>query len=161
MSQDRINRIIHTFNEIRANLIQELAKMDEGEFEWEPKPGMKSIKAQIQEVAHMEFVCRDHAKTGITPDWQTAVTWPGEDVESHIEVLGKVRSDSLEYLRSLADSDLDEHVELPEKWKAWWGSESIAREEFFRWIGRHEYYHVGQITTFLWTLGKNPYDEAG
>lgn len=161
MSKDRVNRIVFALNQIREELVERLRSMDQGEFEWVPRPGMKSAKDQIREVVHMEIVCIGHAKTGETPDWETAVEWTGDDVESHIAVLEKVRGETLEYLQDLSDEDLDKHVELPEKWKPWWETDSIAIEEFARWVARHEYYHIGQITTHLWTLGKNPYETAG
>ena len=159
MAMSRIERIVHEFDSVRNELTEQLDKVDAEEFDWAPRPGMKSIKAQLDEVGRMEKVLLEHVKTGDRPTWEDSLSWLGEDVASYKKVLEDVRGQLKAHLAEFSDADLDHPIALPEPWVKFWGVEEMAREEYFRWLIRHEYYHAGQITAFLWTLGKNPYDE--
>jgi hypothetical protein len=43
-----------------------------------------------------------------------------------------------------------------EQWQVYW-SDAIEPEETVRWITRHEDYHLGQIISYRWLLGDDPY----
>jgi len=129
------------------------------EFVWEPRPGMKSVKAQLEEVGIMEKIHTHLLNTGDVLKWQAAITWSGEDVDSIFNDLDNIRKETNAYLESCSDEDFFTIRPMPEQLQAWWGKE-FAPEKMIRWILRHEYYHVGQITYNRWMLGHNPYDEA-
>ena len=159
MAMSRAERIVHEFDSVRSEMNEQLDRVETEEFDWAPRPGMKSIKSQLDEVGRMEKVILEHVRTGDRPTWDDSLSWPSEELSDYRKVIEEVRSDLKSYVSGLSDADLDGSVALPEPWVKFWGLEEMAREEFFRWLIRHEYYHAGQITAFLWTLGKNPYDE--
>ncbi len=129
------------------------------EFVWEPRPGMKSVKAQLEEVGIMEKIHTRMLNTGDVLNWQTAVTWSGEDVDSIFSDMANIRKETNDFLESCSDEEFFTVKPMPEALQAWWGKE-YAPEAMIRWILRHEYYHVGQITYNRWMLGHDPYDEA-
>jgi len=160
MSRTRAGRVLHEFDDVRGELLERMRQVAPDEFDWVPRPGMKSIRAQLDEIGRMEKIVLEHVKTGTRPSWEDALTWPGDSIAEYISVLDQVRDELKEHITGMSDSDLDHLIKLPEKWVQYWKVVEMAREEYLRWIIRHEYYHVGQVTVLLWILGKNPYDES-
>jgi hypothetical protein len=56
----------------------------------------------------------------------------------------------------LSDYELAEAIPVPSGWAPFVGDTTLEREELFRWLARHEYYHLGQIVTYRWIQGFDP-----
>ncbi len=68
----------------------------------------------------------------------------------------------LDHLSTAADESLSKTHRFDSNWAKFFGTTDIELEELIRWIARHEYYHLGQIITYGWIQGRNPYrDRAG
>lgn len=76
--------------------------------------------------------------------------WSGEDLQSTLADLEKIRQETLQFLGRCTDADLEKtHKVSPDR--------ELETEEIFRLVARHEYYHLGQIIYNRWQLGYNPY----
>lgn len=151
-------RLLKELKEIREELLETARPIKPEEFDWPPRPGMKSAKALLQEIGTMEKVCLSVLAGGPELEWEKAVQWSGNDLNSILKDLEDIRRETLRYLDSLSDDDLHKPVEMPESWHQYAGPR-LEPEEVIRWIARHEYYHLGQLIYNRWLLGYSPYKE--
>src|SRR5205823_4012264 len=140
----------------------EVAKLKPEEFDWSPKPEleMKTCKGLLQEIGTMEQLCIGWLVDQQMADWATAVSWSGDTAESTIKDLDAIRAKTLGYLNGCTEEQLETPVPLPESWYQYFPDTVIEPEELLRWVCRHEYYHLGQLITYRWILGDNPYKPA-
>lgn len=152
-------RLIQDLNGIRTELAAEIQRLKPDEFDWAPRPDMKSFRALLHEIGTMEKVCVGWLIHQAVLDWKDAESSLGLDRDepgTAIEALGRVREETQSYLNSCSEETLQTPVLLPEEWHVYWGP-TLEPEEMIRWVARHEYYHLGQFITYRWTLGDNPY----
>jgi uncharacterized damage-inducible protein DinB len=149
-------RLLKELKEIRDELFETARSIKPEEFEWHPRPGMKSAKALLQEIGATEKICLSVLAGGPKLEWEKAVRWSGDDLNSILKDLESIRQETLRYLDSLSDDDLHKPVAMPESWHQYTGPR-LEPEEMLRWIARHEYYHLGQLIYNRWLLGYNPY----
>jgi len=142
---------------IRSELIETAQGIKPEEFAWEPRPGMKSAKALLQEIGVMERLHTLFLTKNELADWQSAVQWSGEGVADVLDDLQAIRAETLEFLNGCSEEDFTSPRAIPEPWQQWWGKEA-SPEAMLRWIARHEYYHLGQLIYNRWLLGYNPYE---
>ena len=134
------------------------------EMDWAPGPEMKSCRALLQEMGTMERVCirwLTEQKSLSWPETWESVAWPGSDPEAALASLDRVREETLGYLERTSEEQLQTPIPLPEGWEGYFGGPTVEPEEMVRWIGRHEYYHLGQLITYRWIRGDNPYKREG
>ena len=72
-------------------------------------------------------------------------------------MLAEVRQVTLTYLDSLSTAQLEEEVEFRGGWFGSMGLTRVPHAEIFLHVADHEWYHVGQITGYLWVRGIDPY----
>ena len=63
-------------------------------------------------------------------------------------------------MNGVTEESLQTPTPLPESWKQYFPVADIEPEELIRWVCMHEYYHLGQIITYHWIRGDNPYKRA-
>ena len=143
--------------EIRKELLETAEPIKSEEFAWEPRPGMKSAKALLQEVGAMEKMHTAFLAQGKSLDWNDAVKWSGESVQAILSDLKKIREETLVFLKKCSDKDFEGPRAIPEPWQQWWGAEA-SPEAMLGWIRQHENYHLGQLIYNRWILGYNPYE---
>ncbi|MEX2242250.1 MAG: DinB family protein [Fimbriimonadaceae bacterium] len=73
------------------------------------------------------------------------------------EVLRTVRAGTLEFLGSLSEEELATPAPFPERWFESLRLPSVPLSEAFRSIAQHEWYHTGQLVSYLWARGDDPY----
>lgn len=152
-------RLLKELKEIREELVETARQIKPEEFDWRPRPDMKSAKALLQEIGTMEKICVNVLAGGPKLEWEKAVNWSGDDLKAILKDLESIRKETLRYLDSLSDEDLHKPVEMPESWHQYTGPR-WEPEEMLRWVARHEYYHLGQLIYNRWLLGYNPYKEV-
>ncbi|MCI2430868.1 DinB family protein [Candidatus Acetothermia bacterium] len=152
-------RLLKELKEIREELLKTSRSMKPEEFDWPPRPGMRSAKALLQEIGATEKVCINVIAGGPPLKWETAVKWSGDNLKSILKDLASIRKETLRYLDSLSHDDLHKPVEMPESWHRYTGPRREP-EEMIRWVARHEYYHLGQLIYNRWLLGYNPYKQS-
>ena len=73
------------------------------------------------------------------------------------EVLAETRKATVKYLDSLSDQDLEMPVKFPTDWWEGLGLAELPLHEVFRNVAMHEWYHTGQLVSYLWSRGDDPY----
>ena len=156
-------RIRHDLIAIRQEVRTEVLRIPVGMFGWAPAPGMKPYRDIILEIGVMERESRILLETGRVPGWQPmwdSLSESAERPDLLLNAMDEDRSALLAYLFHARDSDLQATLLIPADWQAFFGTEAVEREELLRWIVRHEYYHLGQIITYNWLRGDDPYKRA-
>lgn len=153
----RKEQIQTELDEIRQELLDTAKGIKPEEFTWEPRPGMKSAKALLQEIGAMEKIHTVFLAQNTIISWENAVPWSGESLQAVVSDLQTIRQETLTFLRLCSDRDFESPRPIPEPWQQWWGKEA-SPEMMLRWVARHEYYHLGQLIYNRWLLGYNPYN---
>lgn len=151
------DRLLYDLNEVRKELSEEVAKLKPEEFNYAPKEDMKSCKALLQEIGTMEKICITWVTKQQMLEWDTAASWTGDDANAIIADLSAIRGETLAYLAASTEGSLQAGAPVPDVWKQYMPFEAIEPEEMIRWVTRHEYYHLGQLISYRWILGDNPY----
>jgi len=99
-------RLLRELKGIRDELQEVTRKLQPEEFDWQPRPGMKSAKGLLQEIARMEKICVNVAMGGPKLEWERAVSWSGTDVNAILNDLDAVRSETVRHLQSISDERL-------------------------------------------------------
>jgi uncharacterized damage-inducible protein DinB len=140
------------FDEILDRLTPELLP-------WSPSPGMRTIAGQIVEIVGTEIQLIASLKDLPWIDDDEAAMMMGDtnSLDDLRQATLEFRRQTLEYLDSLTEAQLAEEVQFGAGWLGSLGLPTIPRSEVFLNIADHEWYHVGQLTSYLWAHGDNPY----
>ena len=153
-------RLLYDLNGVREELLSEARRFKSDEFDWTPAPGMRSCKALLQEIGTMEKVCVHLARNGETLDWGTIteeLEAKSESISTLLSALEEIREETRAYLNAVTEEELETPIALPKSWQQYFDSPAVEPEELVRWVCRNEYYHLGQLIIYRWTLGDNPY----
>lgn len=80
-----------------------------------------------------------------------------DSLTAYRDLLTAVRNDTLSLIDSLTDQELESGVAVPQPWFESLRLPLTPRSEVIRSISAHEWYHVGQIVSYLWSRGDDPY----
>ena len=124
--------------------------------EWSPAPGMRTIAGQLVEIIAVEAPLVPYLKTGhlLTEAEIEAIVGDAQNLNNLLHVLTEVRQRTLDYLNSLTEEELSEIVPSGDAWFGTLWLPAMPRAEHFLNIAEHEYYHVGQLITYLWCKGE-------
>ena len=154
---------------IRASLLstrKELAEvfphLSDEILPWAPAEGMRTIKGQINEIIGTEIQIMDrllgkprHPYSKIEQDLDSLYT-----VKGLLEMLAKVREETLQFLDSRTEEELSAQIEVSADTASYMELEHVPLSEMIRYLVRHESYHTGQLVSYLWASGNNPYTWA-
>lgn len=148
-------RLGHT----RAALDEVLAHLSPDSMTWAPREGMRTMAGQLVEIAATEIQILARLIEGRSPSDDEVRGQIGayEDLDILRDFLAKVRRETLAYLCTLSDDQLAESVDI----RGWHESIGLARTpraEIFISVAQHESYHTGQLVTYLWAKGDDPYE---
>jgi uncharacterized damage-inducible protein DinB len=152
-------RIRKDLDDIRTELLQTVQGLTPDDLNWVPQPGleMKSFKQILQEIGTMEkLTCRmaiDQEMLDWGAVWQTL---EANDLETLLSGLKAIRAETLAFLDTCTEAQLETPVPLPAEWQGYFDAPIVEPEVLLRWIVRHEYYHVGQLVIYQWQRGHNP-----
>jgi len=154
------DRLLFDLASTREELLGEVRRIKPEDYDWAPADGMKSFHEMIGEMITMELLSVSLLAKGVEISWSATseqVEKEAADVASAIAVLERTRAETLAYLDTCTEDTLETPIHLPESWHGYFDTPDVEPEEIVRWIVRHEYYHMGQIITYLWMKGDNPY----
>ena len=154
------DRLLYDLNEVRKELTQVVNRIPPDDLDWAPRPDMKSYRGLLLEIGVMEQISIRWLTRQQEGDWkaiQNSIAWPDNEPASALRALEQVRAETLDYLNACTEERLQTPVPLPQSWHQYFNSPVVEPEELLRWIIRHEYYHLGQVITYRWTQGDNPY----
>jgi len=126
---------------------------------WAPREGMRTIGGQLVEIIEVESqlvpVLRD-GKT-LTDEETAEIVGDATSLDGLRGALERVREQTLAYLATLSEADLMSDASPTQWYGAYW-PKACPLGEHFRNIAEHEFYHAGQLMSYLWAKGDNPYD---
>ena len=133
-----------------------LRRLTPEHLEWSPSPGMRTIAGQLVEIIEVEVPLVPYLKTGyyLTEAEVAAIVGDAHDLNHLLRVLTEVRQNTLDYLNSLTQEELSESVPSGDAWFGTLWLPAMPRAEHFLNMAEHEYYHVGQLITYLWCRGE-------
>src|SRR5258708_2711044 len=137
---------------VRRDLDRVLAHLTQEMFLWAPRDGMRTIQNQLFEIAGKEVELLAYARAGGQEEWVEVENYGGREatLQGMKDVLKEARQATLAFLDSLSDKDLDAPVQFPTEWWEGLGLPELPLHEVFRSIAMHEWYHTGQLVSYLW-----------
>lgn len=147
----------------RQDLDQVLARLTDADTTWAPREGMKTVGDLLLEIANKDREIIGWLKNSEWPDDEPDPFDAGTATLAEMKAgLASTRKDSLAYIDSLPEDRLDDVISLPERW---WEALRLLEcpvSEMLRNISAHEWYHTGQLVTYLWSRGDDPetWDES-
>ena len=147
------------FNVPRRYLNAILSRLSEADLAWSPAEGMRTVAGQLLETANKEKECLAWLKQGggDWPDGSPDAFDKTADLKEIKAAFESLRAETLAYIDSLSEAELEEPISSPEGWWEAMGLTRCPRSEVLRNIAAHEWYHAGQLITYLWLRGDNPY----
>lgn len=148
------------FHLVRRDLEPIVSRLSPDLLDWAPAPGMRTLGGQIVEIVATEIQLVELLRNDRQLSDPEAAALIGDT--TNLEVLRgallTVRRQTLEVLDSLTPEQLAEEIPFEGGWFASLMLPEVPRAEIFLNIADHEWYHVGQLTSYLWARGENPYD---
>ena len=144
---------------VRRDLNQIMTRITPEMLDWAPAAGMRTVAGQIIEIVGTEYQLIVLLKQGrllSDPEAAERIGDPASLANLRRAMLD-IRRESLEYLDSLSESDLEHEVAFNGGWFGSLTLSTIPRAEVFVNVSDHEWYHVGQLTSYLWFRGDDPY----
>jgi len=135
-----------------------LNRLTDTDLPWAPIEGMRTVAGQLLEIANKEKEGLVWLREGVWPDGGPDAFDPETATLEKIKVaLKSLRADTFAYIDSLSEAELGELMRSPERWWEALRLEQCPKSEVLRNIAAHEWYHTGQLITYLWLRGDNPY----
>ncbi|MFM9874120.1 MAG: DinB family protein [Fimbriimonadaceae bacterium] len=145
---------------VRGELMEAVDRLDDSMLAWAPGPGMRTIHGQLVEILMTEVSLQERisgrerrAVKEIEAPFRAAESVSGLKV-----LLDEVRQETLRLLELREASGMDDVIEVSAGFASWLGLETVIASELFRHIARHEAYHAGQLVSYLWARGDDPYE---
>jgi uncharacterized damage-inducible protein DinB len=127
----------------RQDLDGVLARLGDADLLWSPREGMPTIAIQ----------------TGVWPDeGPDAFAVQSATLEEIKAAMAALRVETYRYIDSLHDTELEQPIPNPNRWREALRMTDCPLSEVLRNIAAHEWYHTGQLITYLWLRGDNPDD---
>jgi uncharacterized damage-inducible protein DinB len=148
------------FARVRRDLDQIVDRLTPDLLDWAPLEGMRTISGQIVEILEIEIPMVPRLQDGrrLSEDEINQSVGDPASLDSLKRRLKEVRQQTLNYLDSLSESDLEEEVSYGGRWFGSFWLPVLPRGEVFLNVVEHEFYHIGQLTSYLWARGDNPYN---
>lgn len=159
MTSDLHLRLENRLAIVREDLEQVLSRLDDTLLDWAPTAGMRTVRGQLLEIAGTERQLMAWIKEGREIPYQEAMDFgdASDSLAGLTAALNEVRLDTLTYLRRLSESELMKPRPFPEGWFESLRMAEVPLEEPIRSLAQHEWYHVGQLVSYLWSRGDDPY----
>ena len=144
---------------VRRDLDRVFAQLTDEMLPWAPTEGMRTVQGQLFEIVCKEIELLSYAKGWGREGWVEVEEFGGREksIEGYKEVFAETRRETLAYLDSLSESGLEAPVQFPTDWWEGCGLPEMPLHEVFRTIAMHEWYHTGQLVSYLWSRSDDPY----
>jgi len=144
------------FASVRQDLRKALDRLQEEDLDWAPKEGMPAIRGLLLEIANKEVEVLGWVATGVWPDDYDGAFGENASLALIHSRLEEIRAETLLLIDSLGEAGLRRPISPPERWWEALRLPECPFDEILRNIAAHEWYHTGQIVTYLWIRGDNP-----
>ena len=144
---------------VRNDLEEVMGRLHEGDLPFAPSEGMRTIGGQLAEIAGTERQLLAWLRDGEIIPFEKANAFyeRAGSLAGMRDALNEVRSETLSYLDSLSEEELETPTSMPKGWYESLGADAVPPSEVFRSLAQHEWYHVGQLVSYQWFRGDDPY----
>lgn len=145
---------------VRSDLVETYPHLTDELLPWAPAEGMRTVQGQFVEMISTERAITDRLR-GVAsgnPDEEDAPLWAAKTVADLIALLDQTRALTLQLLDQTAEEELHAKVQVSQGFAGYLQLETVTAAALFSFIARHESYHAGQLVSYLWARGDNPYD---
>jgi uncharacterized damage-inducible protein DinB len=146
------DKIIDLWDQIREGTIETINKFTDQDLAFNAFEGGYSVGEIIHHIAQEEF---GEIQYGLTYKLDNFPSHFGDEdyktIDSLQELLSNTHDETLDYLRSLTDS------ELKDEFEAQWG-ERKPLVDFVIHVIEHEIHHRGELSLILGLLGREGFD---
>lgn len=154
------DQIRANLSSVRKELEEVLSHLTDETLAWAPAEGMRTVQGQLVEIIGTEAYALGKLKG---QSLQAYEALEGElleckSLEGLKRKLKDTRQVTREYLDTLSESELETPANVSEEFSNWIDLNPTPVSEVLRYIARHEAYHTGQLVSYLWAKGDNPYN---
>lgn len=145
---------------VRKDLAEVFPRLTDDMLDWAPGAGMRTIQGQFVEMMTTEhaIVHRLQGKPRLSAEEMDAPYLAIKTVEGLIAKLNEERNETLAYLDSLDEAGVNAMAQdFSDGFLNWLDLNPCPVAELLRFIARHESYHAGQLVSYLWARGDDPY----
>jgi uncharacterized damage-inducible protein DinB len=145
---------------VRKELSEVFPHLTDDLLDWAPTDAMRTIQGQLVEIMATEQNAYERLSGLPRRPYEEveAPFWEIKSVSGLIEKLTEIRNQTLRLLDSIDDGALNAPAETSTDFADWLELHPVPVSEVFRFLARHESYHCGQLVSYLWARGNNPYD---
>ncbi len=150
--------VLARLEKVREGLDEAIGRLRDDFLDWAPTEGMRTVRDQLLEIAGTEIQLL--AKLRGEPD----ISWEETDARTDASSLAGLkkgletaRNDTLSFIDSASDEQLESPAGIPAGWHESLGLTDAPVGEVLRGLAQHEAYHTGQLVSYLWARGDNPY----
>ncbi len=139
----------------RLDLDEVTSRLTQADVNWAPATGMRTIGGQLVEIidTEMQFIVKLKTGLSFTAEQGRARIGDTSSLSVLLASLVSTRAETVAYIESLSATELQEEV----PWYAWSGLTTASRADALASILLHESYHTGQLVSYLWSRGDDPY----
>lgn len=144
---------------VRADLDEVMSRLTDDLLEWAPTSRMRTVHGQLAEIAGTEIQILHWIKNQEALSFEQATVGFADvaSIDAWRQTLHDQRQETLRYLDSLTEDDLNELVEFPSDWFEALQLPAVPLSEGISSIAQHEWYHAGQLVSYVWSRGDDPY----
>ena len=144
---------------VRTDLAETFPRLSDDLLEWAPAEGMRTVQGQFVELISTERSITERIKGAprIDVEEADAPLWQTRTISGLIALLEEARADTLAVLDGMDDTELERPVQISAGFADYLGLNPVPVGELLRFIARHESYHAGQLVSYLWARGNDPY----
>lgn len=145
---------------VRSDLAETYPHLSDELLPWAPAEGMRTVQGQFVEMISTEraITTRLQGKESGNPDEEDASLWAAKTVDELVKMLDETRALTLQLLDQTSEEVLNAPVKVSAGFAGYLGLETVTAAALYSFIARHESYHAGQLVSYLWSRGDNPYD---
>jgi uncharacterized damage-inducible protein DinB len=152
------NLIRASLASVRAELMEAVSRLSDDLLSWAPAPGMRTCQGQLVEILSTEHDLLSRLR-GESVDFRaTEDRYRAMSTLTELtDALHALRAETLSMLDSATEEWANADAGVSASFAEWLQLPTVPRIEIFRLIARHESYHAGQIVSYLWARGDDPY----
>lgn len=151
--------LIASLSSTRTELAEVFPHLSDEILDWAPARGIRTVQGQLVEIIGTEVSIVERLMGGSRrPYEEIEAELSGiRTVSGLVEKLEDVRQTTLAFLASSNEDKLNSEADVSDDSKKYMELSVVPVGEMIRYIVRHEAYHTGQLVSYLWTRGNNPY----
>jgi len=159
ISSDLHTRLKNRLELVREDLEQAISRIGEDMLGWAPREGMRTIRGQLLEIAATERQNLAWLQERKQLSFQEAEDFGGleNSLDGLKQALRDTRKETLDLIEGKSENELRAPIPMPERWFESLKLPEVPLEEVIRSIAAHEWYHTGQLVSYLWARGDDPY----